>query len=172
MRIRNWLPFLLCLAAASAQAGQIYRWLDQQGKTHFSDQSPPPNARSVQSVTGKGNVVEVDKESYASKQARAENPVVLYASAGCGYFCDMAQVHLKQRGIAYSVKDPSKEPEHALELKKLIGTMEVPVIVIGNAHQKGYEASLWDKLLDAAGYPRTPLIPTRPEPQIQPSPKP
>lgn len=172
MRIWNWLPLLLCLAAASAQAGQIYRWVDQQGKTHFSDQPPPPNARNLQQVSGKGNVVEVDKESYASKQARERNPVVLYASAGCGFFCDMAQVHLKRRGITYSVKDPSKNPEHAVELKKLTGTMEVPVIVIGGAHQKGYEATIWDNLLDTAGYPRTPLIPSKPEPEIQAAPKP
>ena len=85
---------------------------------------------------------------------------MLFSSA-CGPVCDQAREHLTQRGIAFTLKDPSKEPEIALELKKLVGVLEVPVIVVGKAHQKGFDASSWDSLLDTAGYPRTPLIPAK-----------
>jgi hypothetical protein len=39
--------------------------------------------------------------------------------------------------------------------------VEVPVILVGKAHQKGFEAGSWSSLLDAAGYPKSPLIPTK-----------
>jgi glutaredoxin len=165
------LIYLLLLASpivsALAQAGEVFRWTDAQGKVYYSDQPPPASAKQSSRVSGKGNVIDVDKESFASRLAREKNPVVLYANA-CGPICDQARDHLNQRGIAFTSKDPSKEPEIALELKKLVGSLEVPVIVVGKTHTKGFERSSWDSLLDAAGYPKTPLIPTKAAPPKQP----
>jgi glutaredoxin len=156
------LLILLLLSSTFIHAGEVYRWVDERGGVYYSDQPPPKSAKQSQTIRGKGNVVEVDKESFAGKQAHAKNPVVLYAN-NCGPFCDQARDHLKRRGIAYSQKDPSTDPEHALALKKLVGAMEVPVIVAGKSHLKGYETSSWDTLLDEAGYPRTPLVPPPPD---------
>lgn len=154
------LLLLLLLTVAGAQAGEVYRWVDAQGNVTYSDQPPPPSARQKVTVKGKGNVVEVDKESYEARVAREKYPVVLYTTA-CGPVCDQAREYLSQRGIPFTAKDPSKEPEIALELKKLAGAMEVPVILVGKEHQKGFEKGLWGKLLDGAGYPKAPLLPAR-----------
>ena len=164
--IRGMLILLLG-ASPLLHAGEIYRWVDERGAVHYSDQPPPANARQSQKVKGKGNVVDVDKESFETKLAREKNPVVLY-SAACGPMCDHARDHLTQRGIPYILKDPCKEPEIAVELKKLIGAVEVPVIVVGKTHQKGFDISSWDSLLDAGGYPKSPLIPPKPTPPKQP----
>jgi glutaredoxin len=110
--------------------------------------------------------VDVDKESFDTRHAREKNPVVLYASA-CGPICDQASEHLNKRGVPFTIKDPSKEPEIALELKKLIGTLEVPVILVGKTHQKGFDANAWNSLLDNAGYPKTALIPAKSSPAKQ-----
>lgn len=158
------LPFLFTLFAATATAGEVYKWTDSAGRVHYSDQPPPSSARSSAQMRGKGNVVEVDKESYDMRLARERNPVQLY-SAACGPLCSQAEEHLRKRGIAFTLRDPSKDPEHGVALRQLTGALEVPVIVVGKAHQKGYEASSWDSLLDAAGYPRTPLIPERAPPR-------
>jgi glutaredoxin len=157
------LLLLLLLTSPLLHAGEVYRWLDERGNVYYSDQPPPPSAKQTVKVRGKGNVVDVDKESYEARIARERNPVVLYASA-CGPICDQARDHLNQRGIPFTTKDPSKEPEIAMELKKLVGVMEVPVITVGKTHQKGFDPSSWDSLLDAAGYPKTPLIPTNRKP--------
>ncbi len=159
--IRGLMLFVL-LTSPPLHAGDVYRWVDERGSVSYTDQPPPKSAKSSQTIRSKGNVVEVDKESYASRQAKAQNPVVLYAS-NCGLFCDQAREHLRRRGVAFSQKDPSVDPEQAVALKKLIGSMEVPVIVAGKSHLKGYETNSWDALLDEAGYPRTPLIPTPPD---------
>ncbi|MEW5771375.1 MAG: glutaredoxin family protein [Pseudomonadota bacterium] len=152
---------LLFVTTTAAQAGGVYRWVDAGGGVHYTDQPPPPGAKQVSTLSGKGNLVEVAKESYEGRQAREKNPVTLYANA-CGPICDQAQELLKKRGIAFALRDPSKEPETAVELKKLTGALEVPVLVVGKAHQKGFEAASWDSMLDAAGYPKTPLIPPKP----------
>jgi glutaredoxin len=151
--------FLLCsvsLLSAPVLAADLYKWSDSNGNVHYSDSPPPKEAKSSQRFQAKGNVIEVDKQSYATKYAVANQPVVLFVSA-CGPVCDQARDHLLQRGIPFLTKDPSKEPEIALELKKLTGKIEVPVIKVGNQHQMGFETSSWDSMLDAAGYPKTPM---------------
>ncbi len=50
MDARKLLPALLLLACAAAAADQVYRWVDKDGKVHYS-QTPPANAAtSVQPV--------------------------------------------------------------------------------------------------------------------------
>lgn len=159
------LLIVLLFASPWSQAGEVFRWQDERGGVHYSDQ-PPPSARQVLKVRSKGNVMEVDKESFDTRLAREKNPVVLYASA-CGPLCDQARDHLTQRGIPFTTKDPSKEPEIAVELKKLAGALEVPVILVGKIHQKGFDMHSWDSLLDNAGYPKTALIPAKPSPAKQ-----
>ena len=151
---------MLCMTSV-VQAGQLYRWVDAKGSVSYSDQPPPAHIKQVKTLSGKGNVVEVAKESYESKVAREKSPVTLYANA-CGPVCDQAQDLLKQRGVQFTLKDPSKTPEDAVEIKKLTGTLEVPVLLVGKTHLKGFEVSSWNSLLDSAGYPRTPLIPPKP----------
>jgi glutaredoxin len=144
------------LLSTPVLAADLYKWEDSSGNVHYSDSPPPKEAKTSQRFQAKGNVIEVDKQSYATRYAVANQPVTLFVST-CGPICDQARELLLQRGIPYLTKDPSKEPEIALELKKLTGKIEVPVIKVGNQHQMGFEASSWNSLLDAAGYPRTPL---------------
>lgn len=153
---------ILFLAAASvAQAAEVYRWVDPAGGVHYTDRPPTSTVKQLKTLSGKGNVVEVDKESFETRLARDKSPVTLYGG-DCGVLCDDARAFLNQRGIPYQHRDPAKEPEYAVDVKKLTGTLSVPVLVVGKAHQKGFEASSWGSMLDAAGYPRTPLIPPKP----------
>lgn len=153
----------LGLYGLTAAASSLYKWVDSAGRVHYSDQPPPPDVRQARQISGRGNVVEVDKESFDTRQARERSPVELFSSA-CGPLCDQATEHLRKRGIPFTLRDPSTDPEHAVALKRLTGALEVPVIVVGKAHLKGFEAASWDAMLDAAGYPRTPLPSERARP--------
>lgn len=141
-------------ACAAAQADELYRWVDERGVVSYSDRPPPPSAKQSQKLKGKANVVEVDKESYELKQAKRLSPVTLYVTA-CGTFCDQATDFLKRRGVPYTAKDPSSELEIAVELKKLTGAVDVPVLVVGGSAYKGFDADTWNRMLDAASYPKT-----------------
>lgn len=145
--------YLLLFAVGAVQAGELYRWVDERGVVSYSDRPPPATAKQSQKLKGKANVVEVDKESYALKQAKSLSPVTLYVT-DCGQFCDQATDFLKRRGVPYSAKDPAKELEIAVELKKLTGAVDVPVIVVGGSTYKGFDAPTWNRMLDAANYPK------------------
>jgi glutaredoxin len=152
--IKIGLLLALPLTVGAALAGELYRWVDAHGVVSYSDQPPPSSVKKSEKLKGrKGNVVETDKETYDLKQAKSLSPVTLYVN-DCGPYCDQAKDFLKQRGVPYTLRDPTSEPEIAVELKKLTGTLEVPVLVVGGTHYKGLDPVTWGRLLDAANYPK------------------
>ena len=146
---------------ATAQAGQLYRWVDSSGRVTYSDQPPPANTKQVQDLGKKraDSSPEPAQSGMETLVAKDRNPVTLYANA-CGEICDKAEAYLKQRNIPYTRKDPTREPAAAEEIRKMTGVLEVPVIRVGRTHLKGFDASSWGSVLDAAGYP----APTKPTP--------
>lgn len=153
------LILLMSLASLSVSAGSMYRWVDADGKVHYTDEPPPPNAKSVQQK--KMGVAGASEENlpYAVKIAAQKYPVTLYVT-DCGEACDKAREHLAKRGVPHSTVDPQK-PEGGEALRKLVGKLEVPVLVVGSSATKGYEASSWDAALDAAGYPKSNILPRK-----------
>jgi glutaredoxin len=117
--------------------------------------------KKAQRIGAQGNVVESDKESFEMKRARENSPVTLYVT-GCGVPCNQAREFLSQRQIPFQAKDPERVPEDAIELKKLIGALEVPVIKVGASHHKGFDILAWEKLLLSAGYPFGERPPAKP----------
>jgi hypothetical protein len=148
----------LALAAAPALAGDLYRWVDKDGKVTYSDTPPPSDAKQVEEKSYGGNTIEVDKLPFATKDAVKKNPVTLYTS-NCGVVCDDALALLSKRGIPYTTKSPQTSQPDADALKKLIGDLQVPVLVIGSQSPiKGFEAGTWESALDSAGYPKQAAI--------------
>ncbi len=144
------------LFAAGAQAQTAYRWVDQQGKVHFSDQPPPAaEARNVQKQRLKAaSVVETSGPGYDTKQAMREFPLTLYTSENCKEACKSARDFLTQRAAPYTEK-VVRTAVDADEFRKATGSEElrVPVLMAGKKLEKGFEPGAWRNLLDAAGYP-------------------
>jgi len=85
----------------------------------------------------------------------------LYVTA-CGDACTRGQELLARRGIPYAEMDAT-DPATQEELRKLTGgALEVPVLKVGRDVLRGFEEGMWNLSLDAAGYPRTAVIPPRP----------
>jgi glutaredoxin len=141
------------LASPAFAQTSVYKWVDREGKTHFSDTPPPPDAtNTVQKNMGGGYV---DAEyPYAVAQAMKRNPVTLYVAPSCGEGCNSARELLSKRGIPFSERDAQTNANAQEALKKLIGGLEVPVLVVGSSTFKGYEEGQWTAALDSAGYPR------------------
>lgn len=159
MKRRFWL-FLLLLAASVAQA-ELYRWVDADGKVHYSDQPPPSSAKQVEqrkSTTSKPGEAQLP---YALQQAVKSFPVTLYTT-DCGDGCNRARKLLAKRGIPHTEKDATDATTQE-ELRKLIGAnLEVPVLKVGRTVLRGIEEGQWNSALDIAGYPQTAVIPPRP----------
>lgn len=151
------------LAAIAAQP--LYRWVDSEGKVHYSDQPPPPSVRQVEerNLSGTRGAQQLP---YELEQAVRNFPVTLYTTA-CGAACAEARKLLSKRGVPHSELDAS-HIETQKELMGLIGgDLVVPVLKVGRSVLRGFEETLWNRELDAAGYPKTALIqvtPKRPQP--------
>lgn len=155
---RSVLVLALALASGAASA-QIYRWTDEKGNVHITDTPPPPGARNVQkrqpasAPQGDGN------EPYALQAARKNAPVTLYSTPGCEP-CSAARKLLNARGVPF--KEVSVVDDKQIEeLKKAVGGNAVPSLVVGGTVQQGFEETTYHGILDAAGYPKTGVLPPR-----------
>lgn len=163
----RFILLLCCIAAGLAQAAELYRWVDADGKVHYTDQPPPPSAKKVEQKKLSGSTIDTSQLPYATQQAIKKSPVTLYANE-CGEPCTQAREHLGKRGIPYTGKNPETSVADGEALKKLVGSAIVPVLVVGSSVSKGYEKGAWDAALDAAGYPKDAppksMMPRQPKP--------
>ena len=153
--MRAIIAFVLAAFGLTA-AAQLYRWTDESGNVHYTDTSPPANAKNVQK---KGAAKPADggassQQAYVLQQAVKNFPVTIYTSQDCGNPCKKGLEYLKKRGVPYTEKVVSKQDEID-ELVKLAGAPRVPVLVVGVVVQKDYEEQGWSEALDTAGYPKT-----------------
>lgn len=149
---RSILFWALALGTCVAQA-QYYRWVDEQGKVHYGDRPPPSQAGKAQAMRYGAPVAE-QQIPYAVREAMANFPVTLYVSADCKEGCEAGRDYLKARGIPYSEKNVASN-ENFETLRKLAGgEAVVPVLTVGSKTAKGWLKEDWQRLLDAAGYPK------------------
>ncbi|MGB9149539.1 MAG: glutaredoxin family protein [Burkholderiales bacterium] len=147
------LLILMLAFSVSAQA-ELYKWTDKSGGVHYSDQPPPGDVRSIERKKIGGNVIE-GQDNFALKEASRKFPATLYVS-DCGDPCNKARAVLSKRGIPFTQKNPETSAEDSVALKKLVGGLEVPTLILGQTTPlKGFEESSWNASLDAAGYPQT-----------------
>jgi len=158
----------LALAALAAQFGlpaaaqQMYRWTDENGRTHITDTPPPPGAKNVRKVKPAANAAAKDKPDaqlpFVLARAVKEYPVSLYTSPNCTDPCTAARDLLNKRGVPFKEVQVWEEEGNA-ELKKLAGNTQVPTIKVGASVQSGYDPTMYGALLDTAGYPREGVLP-------------
>ncbi len=149
------LGLVMALVAASA-LGQAYRWVDKDGRVHYTQTPPPPDAKDVQRKKLGGNVAESSNLPYATQRAAQNFPVTLYTSPDCGAPCDSARSSLVNRGVPF--KEISVVDQKSVEdLKKVSGKIQLPALVVGSEVQSGFLEGAYKSALDDAGYPSSAL---------------
>lgn len=169
---------LALLGAAPAQAAQPVsgarhapiKWVDANGRVHYSDRQPMPDAQGrvvrTQSISARPPASSIGDPTlpWALRSAAARYPVTLYTSPECQP-CDLAREHLAQRGVPYtekSVEDAAgMQAFHALGFEKPL----FPSLSIGVERLVGFESTGWDRALDATGYPKSSMLPARRDPR-------
>jgi glutaredoxin len=144
----------ILLGSLSATAlAQAYRWVDKDGRVHYTGTPPPPSATSnVEKISTKSGAVSDAPLAFGLQQAMKVNPVKLYTYSGCSAACSDAKALLEKRGVPYteiSVDSPDKREE----LKRVSGGTNVPVLIVGKTVKQGYEESMYNAALDEGGYP-------------------
>src|SRR5215831_17473065 len=162
--------------ACGAATAQAYRWVDEQGRVHYTQTPPPPGARDVQrkNLLQSGAAASADLP-YATKLAAQNFPVKVFTQEKCEA-CDRARALLVKRGVPFSEVNVVSQTE-ADEVKAISGETSLPLIVVGSLHQSGFQEQLLNSLLDTAGYPSSgPNLPLealrKPGPAAAPAPQP
>jgi glutaredoxin len=147
----------LAAAFAAQSATNVYRWVDQNGKVHFSDTPPPEEAKDVSQKSMGGSYIEESNLPYATQIAMKKNPVTLYTANDCGDPCNQGRELLSTRGVPFTEHNARGSNADMDALKKLAGALDVPFLMVGENKIHGYDADTWNSALDGAGYPRTRL---------------
>jgi len=143
---------LMAIGIPAAQADTLYKWVDSQGRISYHDQPPPEGAgyRVEEKVLGTGNK---HKEDDTLAKVVEKFPVVLYSVPDCGS-CDLARLYLQKRKVPFTEQNLNADPELQQTLKKKIGSLSAPTIMIGEKVMKGYVESVLEGELDGVGYPK------------------
>jgi glutaredoxin len=148
---------LACLAALSLPAAAQYKWTAPNGVVTYSD-LPPPAGTSVSTLSTAKSPDEEVAVPAALRAAVSKYPVVLYTTNECAP-CQVARSHLSKRGVPFSERTVRTGAD-ATAFKKLGFTdNEFPALTVGRERSSGFEAGEWDRVLDAAGYPKTAALP-------------
>src|SRR5215831_11973660 len=157
MRVAALMLSCAVLTLGSAHADKLYKWTDANGNVHYSQHEPAPTEAKTQERKRFGDQPADGGLPYALQRAVKNHPVTLYTS-DCGEGCTKAAALLAQRGVPFSEKN-ARDAAAGKELMALTGgKLEVPVLTVGSQILRGWEETAWNQALDAAGYPRTPVI--------------
>jgi glutaredoxin len=171
--MRTYFIVAASLAAAitcGAAAAQTYRWVDDQGRVHYTQTPPPPGARDVQrkNLRQSGAAAGADLP-YATRVAAQNFPVKLYARDKCQP-CDYARAALVKRAVPFSEINVASQKDLD-EVQSISGNAQLPLVMVGSLHQTGFQEQQLNSLLDTAGYPPSgPSLPV--EALRRPSPAP
>jgi len=152
--------FLVVLGAATLAHAQLYRWVDEKGRVHYTETPPPAAAKDVKKKREHMGAAADPGLPFELQRAVRSAPVLLYSHPDCKSPCQMARDVLNKRGVPF--KETVVADEKLLEeLKKVSGGDEVPVLVVGRQVERTISAEAYHSALDAAGYPKEGSVPAR-----------
>lgn len=146
--------------SSPSQAQQVYRIVGPDGKVTFSDQPPPAASKAKVTAAGAGGAGGIATASLPFELRKVVNqyPVTLYTGANCAP-CGSARSMLTTRGIPFAEKTVSTN-EDQQALQRISGDSSLPFLTIGSQQLKGFSDAEWTQFLDAAGYPKSSVLPS------------
>lgn len=150
--------FALALTGAGASLAQ-FKVIGADGKVTYSDREPSATQGKVTALGSRAPAQAVEPDlPFDLRQAATRYPVTLYTASGACEPCASARQLLKSRGVPFNEKlVVTAEDSEALE--RLSGAREAPTLTIGSQTLRGLAGEVWNSYLNAAGYPRTSLLP-------------
>jgi glutaredoxin len=142
---------LMVIGLSVAHAEKLYKWTDSEGHVSYHDQPPPDSSYRVEEKDLGNSKKPVEDETLA--KIVEKYPVVLYSVPVCGS-CDLARAYLEKRKVPFTEQNLEGNGELQQKLKKKIGSLSAPTIMIGDKVMKGYVESVLEGELDDVGYPK------------------
>lgn len=160
LRTSRLLGFGLAMLTVAGMSGAqgVYKIVGPDGKVTFSDK-PPAAGQATTANTGSSSANNAGGSDlpFELRQVTSKYPVTLYSSAQCAP-CDTGRTLLKSRGVPFNEKTISTSEDNEA-LQRLAGEASLPFATIGGQKLKGFSEVEWTQYLDAAGYPKSPMLP-------------
>jgi glutaredoxin len=159
------LPLVISVAVIAlsqgAQAQNLFKWVDEQGRITYSDRPAPPD-QTVKDVSATMNTMgageaQVSGLGYETQQIVAKFPVTLYAAKACPP-CDEGRHLLRKRGVPYVEKLIESEGD-LKALQERFNVQTLPVLTVGSSTRPGFSSVDWDAALDTVGYAKEAKLP-------------
>ena len=146
-------------ASVLVQAQTVYRIVGADGKVTFSDKPPVSGDQGKVSGVGVGaaGAALAGSLPFEVRQIASKYPVTLYTGQDCAP-CSAGRSLLTGRGIPFSERTVTTS-EDATAFQRLTGENSLPVLTVGGQRIRGYADVEWTQYLDAAGYPKSSVLP-------------
>jgi len=124
---------LLFFLLSNAAAQGVYRWVDENGVTHFGDSPRSPQAEVIEvkelSKTGSPSSAEnVSETPLAPAEEKKQPEIIMYSTQWCG-FCKKARNYFKQYDIQFTEYDVEKSTKGKRDYEKM-KVKSVPQFVV------------------------------------------
>ena len=150
--MRSTVGFLLLLLALPC-AGQVYKWVDSQGKAHYGD-SPPDDVKKEQlKVEVRSHEGPAQVTDWAAILRRATPPtgrihaVTVYTAVWCGPF-KRAKSYLNAQGVRFNEVDV-ETADGKREFAQM-GGGGIPLILVGSKAMRGFDEARLAAMLKGA----------------------
>lgn len=146
--MRNWLLVLLLFAVTPLAAGELYKWIDEDGTVHFSDRKPAEDAERVDleplNVADPVNTdTAADAAAPGAGDADTGAMVTMYSTSWCGY-CKKARRYFDAEGIPFREHDIEKS-RAARRAYDRLGGGGVPLIKVGDRTMNGFSVGGFER---------------------------
>ena len=155
-RPRSSAALLAALVLAAAPAfSQVFKWTDDQGRTHYGDKAPedaktqeikvqatsydgPPQIQDWAAILRRAPKGE-------SLQPRVSGGLTMFSATWCGP-CKRAKAYMAEKGISYRDVDIDASAANAKEFKSF-GGGGVPYFIAGEKSMRGFRPEALDRLV-------------------------
>ncbi|GLX78435.1 NrdH-like redox domain-containing protein [Thalassotalea insulae] len=147
---RSIIYWLLLFIAIPGTTAEIYKWLDKDGKVHYSDKQPADfDAKTIdkQALTSKYSSytqVAIKIAPYQALKYSQTNNLVMYTTSRCGY-CAKARKYFAENNIRYKEKNIETSEKYQREFTNFGGT-GVPVLFWGKYKMTGFSVARFKKM--------------------------
>ncbi len=133
--------FVITLAAfVNNSYAEIYKWVDDRGKVHFSGRKPANH--DAEPIELRINTY--TSITYAVSKIDHGQKVVMYSTSWCAY-CKKAKQYFKKNNIKFTEYDIEENARARKRYKKL-GATGVPVIVVGQKRMNGFSIKGFERI--------------------------
>lgn len=126
-----FLSLLILLSVNSA--AEIYKWVDENGRTHYGDSNNKPANKTVEKIDIKLNTYK--NTSFETTDIFTEK-VIMYSATWCGY-CKKARRYFVANQIPFVEYNVDKDRRAKRRYQKL-GANGVPVILYKGKRMNGF----------------------------------